>query len=163
MDQSDELTVFRPSDSDLVLSWLESEVDLFHWAGLTGWQLRDAAIFEQWHTDPDIKPFLLAANGETIGYGECWLDPSDNSAELARLLIAPTHRGHGHGARLVRELLTVANSHNPDDIWMRVAETNTRAESLYNRLGFQRIPADEKAAMNEGERLAFHWLRYSDE
>src|SRR2546423_1804952 len=89
------LEEFKPAQSLEILSWVESELELTHWVARYDYPLNDPAIFQTWHQDADVIPSVLVRSEQTCGYGEIWLDPTDGTAELARLIVAPALRGQG--------------------------------------------------------------------
>jgi len=144
-----------------VLSWVKTATELLYWTGRTDFPLTDTGVFDEWHQDPDIHAFMMFVGDDLIGYGECWYDDSDQSVELARLIIKPEQRRNGHGSQLVKLLLQPANQMHPHDIWMRVHPDNQRAESVYLNAGFKRADEEKETAFNHGEKANFHWLHCS--
>jgi ribosomal protein S18 acetylase RimI-like enzyme len=78
---------------------------------------------------------LLDARGMLCGFGQYY--PRAGRCHLARLVIAPAHRGRGFGARLI-ELLAAAGQAalGVEHCSLFVAITNVTAIALYQRLGF---------------------------
>jgi len=65
---------------------------------------------------------------------------------LSSLSVKPTYRGQGIGTALVNEFLRVAKEKGYRTVHLEVINTNKRAKSLYERLGFKivkyhKIPA----------------------
>ncbi len=58
--------------------------------------------------------------------GEVWLDDEEEEVELARLIVAPSHRGRGIGRQLVSELVELARAGYPD-VFVRVHPDNAAA------------------------------------
>lgn len=145
-----------------VLNWIRSPEELFHWSTRTDYPWTNHRVFLDWHADPEISACLLSVEGEIVGYGEIWLDESDGSAELARLLVAPEVRGQGIGRVLIAHLLHHLSGTGFTTVWVRILPTNAAALSCYRKAGFVRVSAPEEARLNEGERHQFHWMRKGD-
>ena len=65
-----------------------------------------AELLDKWPKIADDIVLYQFVDGETlIGYGELWLDEEEDEVELARIIVAPEHRGKGLGRRLVQALL----------------------------------------------------------
>jgi ribosomal protein S18 acetylase RimI-like enzyme len=80
---------------------------------------------------------LLDAGGTLCGFGQYYLRAG--RCHLARLVIAPAHRGRGLGTRLI-ELLAQAGQAalGVSECSLFVSPANTAAMALYQRLGFAR-------------------------
>jgi len=104
--------------------------------------------------------FSVSDSGPPVAYGELWLDDEEGEVELARLLVAPEHRGQGLGRVLVRELVAHARTTHPElpDVILRVRPENAQAIRAYVAAGFVDVPAGEQATWNEGQRFAYHWM-----
>jgi ribosomal protein S18 acetylase RimI-like enzyme len=108
----------------------------------------------------DIVRFLLLDGETPIGYGELWLDDDEDEIELARIIVAPEHRGKGHGVRLVRALLSEASKHDHANIFLRVRPDNTPAIRTYERAGFKPVDAALAAEWNAPQPIDYAWFRY---
>jgi ribosomal protein S18 acetylase RimI-like enzyme len=101
----------------------------------------------------------LTSAGGPVGYGEIWEDAAADEAELARLIVDPAARGRGIGRALVRELLAEARGRGWASVWLRVAPDNEPALHAYAAAAFSRASPEEEAAFNEGQPVAYVWLR----
>jgi [ribosomal protein S18]-alanine N-acetyltransferase len=66
----------------------------------------------------------------SIGAGEC---------HFLNICIAPPHQQHGHGARLVEQLLQVARHKRARSALLEVRVSNVAAFRLYHKMGFNEI------------------------
>jgi ribosomal-protein-alanine N-acetyltransferase len=66
----------------------------------------------------------------SIGVGEC---------HFLNICIAPSHQQHGHGARLVEQLLRVARHKHARSALLEVRVSNVAAFRLYHKMGFNEI------------------------
>lgn len=113
--------------AESVLGWITSPDELFHWSARRGFPLTDASVFEGWHSDPEVVPYVLLIEDEIVAYGETWLDEAEGSAELGRLIVSPQHRRQGLGRLLIERLAFIANEAGYRQIWVRVLPTNMSA------------------------------------
>ena len=153
------LVPFEGRYGSTVLSWVRSDEELDAWASLTA-APDDDSIFDRWHPDPDVRPFLLFEGPELIGYGEVWEEADEGEAELARIIVAPERRGQGRGRAFVRLLLEGAQSRGFDDVWLRVVPWNEPALSCYSSAGFVRASTEQEAELNQAQPRAYVWLKY---
>jgi [ribosomal protein S18]-alanine N-acetyltransferase len=151
---------FDPVQAELVTSWaVGHEV-------VRAWCARDADTVPAedvaaWSRAEDVEAFLYVGNGAgPLAYGELWLDDEEDEVELARLLVAPEHRGRGIGRSLVRALVEQARATHPElpIVILRVRPENHQAIRAYAAAGFIAIPADEQAAWNAEQPFAYHWM-----
>ncbi|MEU4620025.1 GNAT family N-acetyltransferase [Actinoplanes sp. NPDC023801] len=108
----------------------------------------------------DIVRYLFVDGGTPIGYGELWLDDEEDEVELARIIVAPEHRGRGHGSRLVRALLAEALKAGHANVFLRVRPGNEPAIRTYERVGFERVGAALEAEWNGPQPVAYAWYRF---
>ena len=154
------LETFDPKRAELVASWAVGD-DV-----VRAWCARDddtvpAEVVAGWSEADDVEAYLFHEEaGEPVAYGELWLDDDEGEVELARLLVAPEHRGRGVGRALTRALSDRARDTHPElpAVILRVRPENAQAIRAYAAAGFVAIPDDEQAVWNEGQRLAYHWM-----
>lgn len=65
----------------------------------------------------------------------------DKTAHIAQVAVDPAARGNGLGAKLICAAAAAANAQGFERLTLLVAESNTRAGALYERLGFQQTAA----------------------
>ena len=104
-------------------------------------------------------PFVWLVAGEVLAYGELWEDLEGDEAELARLVVAPDARGHGHGRALTRALADEAHRRGFAEVWLRVVPENGAAIRAYAAAGFARASAAEEAGFNIGQPRSYVWMR----
>ncbi len=155
------LQPFDPARAALVASWAVGDEIVRAWCAVEG-DAVPADVVKGWSEADDVEAYFFAASdgGAPVAYGELWLDDEEGEVELARLLVAPEHRGLGLGRVLVRELVARARSTHPElpDVILRVRPENAQAIRAYVAAGFVDVPADEQATWNEGQRFAYHWM-----
>lgn len=135
------------ADEDLktVLVWIRDNEDCKLWAGP---MVRFPLILE--HLKQDIKyspgnTFAMQdAGGELLGLGQL-LDKGSNRIHLARVIIAPKHRGKGLGEQFCRLLINEGLKRFGEVYFtLNVYSDNANAVKLYQKLGFKAkdVPSD---------------------
>ena len=104
------LIEFDQKWSETVLGWINSAEELLHWSARADFPLTDATVFDEWHSDPEITPYVLLLENEIVAYGEVWFDKADGSAELGRMIVAPNRRRQGIGALLIERLIPIVRA-----------------------------------------------------
>jgi ribosomal-protein-alanine N-acetyltransferase len=84
------------------------------------------------------RHYLVAEQGGSIvGYGGLMVVEED--AHVVTLGVAPEHRGHGLGTRLMLALADQALAAGAAHLTLDVRVSNAAAQSLYRRFGFERV------------------------
>jgi ribosomal protein S18 acetylase RimI-like enzyme len=152
------LTPFERRWAEVVLGWMTSPEELWHWSAQDGFPLTDVSVFDAWHSDPEVAPYVLRIEDEIVAYGEMWLDASDGTAELGRLVVAPACRRQGFARQLAERLASLADQAGYRQVWVRVLPTNGAAIRCYESIGFLRASAAQEAALNAAQRFPFVWM-----
>jgi len=101
------------------------------------------------------------ASGESLlGYGELWVDAGEQEVELARLIVAPAHRGQGVGVALVRLLLAEARRTAYPRVFLRVIPDNHAAIACYLRAGFTPLSPGDQQSFNQGQPVGYLWMGF---
>jgi [ribosomal protein S18]-alanine N-acetyltransferase len=139
--------MLRPAtipDLELVSTWVRTPRECELWAGarvhfpLTLASLSAAIDFVH-------QGGLVLLDGDaTVAFGQI-VSKARRRAHLARLIVAPEHRGRGFGKALVGELLEQARTNRYQLASLNVDPANAVAIALYGKLGFvdAERPADE--------------------
>ena len=100
----------------------------------TPWTL-DSFYYEV--NENKFSHYLVAENeaGELVGFCGVWLVV--DAAQITNVAVIETVRGQGIGEALMREAIRVAKEANMDTMSLEVRVTNTVAQNLYRKLGFQ--------------------------
>ncbi len=92
---------------------------------------------------PTTLVFLAFDGGDPVGVAVCFLGFSTFAARplinVHDLAVVPTHRGRGVGRRLLEEVEAKARTLGCCKITLEVKEDNTRAQRLYQKMGFKGI------------------------
>jgi len=81
--------------------------------------------------------WVLTLGSEIIGYGI--LSAAADEAHVLNVCVAPEHRGHGNGRRIVERMIELARWQRAARIFLEVRPTNLHAVKLYHDLGFNEI------------------------
>lgn len=84
---------------------------------------------------------LLAEHDAQIAGCACLGKITDRIAELRRMYVRPTHRGHGIGRSLLNEALSAARQNGYSAIRLGSAGFMKEAQALYRSAGFEYIEA----------------------
>lgn len=149
---------FSAQDATAIVTWPQSITEARWWAGPQTDSPLASAVVQRWHADPDVHPYSLHQGTRLLGYGELWIDSVAAEVELARLIVAPAHRGQGIGVRLVQLLLEQAWQTGYPQAFLRVCPDNHAAITCYLRAGFTLISAAEQQSFNQGQFIDYLWM-----
>lgn len=97
------------------------------------------------YLDGDGEFLVSTCEGTVVATGafvplEGWMAerfPDDQTAELTRMRVAPTHRREGHGSRLLDALETRARREGYERLVLNTGAENRRAREFYESRGFE--------------------------
>lgn len=100
----------------------------------TPWTL-DSFYYEM--TENQYAHYLIAEDdaGDIIGFCGIWL--VIDAAQITNVAVVESVRGQGIGEALMREAMRIAQEATMDVMSLEVRVTNTVAQNLYRKLGFQ--------------------------
>lgn len=153
-----QLRRYLPQAAPSIVTWPQTIDEARWWVGpQTTWPVPRAAV-QRWHADPDVHPYILSLGTTLLGYGELWVDPDEQEVELARLIVAPEHRGQGFGRALVLLLLEEARRTEYSRVFLRVVPENHAAIACYRRAGFTPVSQEDQQAFNQGQPVDYFWM-----
>ena len=120
------LRPMREDDLDAVLA-IEQRAYAFPW---TRGIFRDCLR-------ADYPAWVLQRDGELIGYAV--LSIAADEAHVLNVCTDPREQGHGHGRRLLRALLMLAQGRGAQRVFLEVRPSNPAAIALYHAEGFNEI------------------------
>jgi ribosomal protein S18 acetylase RimI-like enzyme len=153
------LRAFADDDANPVSTWATEPDEVAAWCGHTGGPV-SADVVVGWSHKPDVRSWMLVADGSPVGYGEIWIDDDEKEVELAHIIVAPQARGRGYGQDLTRLLLAEARRIHPD-VFLRVVPSNAAAIACYRRAGFNRLDAATEEQWNRGQPRPYIWMAFA--
>lgn len=75
--------------------------------------------------------------GEIVGYGGLWLIMDEG--HITNIAVDPTFRGRKLGERLLQALMSLCAAAGGGKMTLEVRVTNTIAQNLYRKYGFERV------------------------
>src|SRR5262249_26788489 len=142
------LLPFVPGFAGLVSGWAVGNDVVRAWCAVDGDRV-PADVVAGWSLAEDVEAYVFAEDldGPPVAYGELWLDAEEGEVALARLLVAPEHRGRGVGRALTAALTDRAREAHPElpSVFLRVRPDNAQAIKAYAAAGYVAVPADEQA------------------
>lgn len=82
--------------------------------------------------------YVVAENeGKIVGYAGAW--GVFGEADITNVCVAPDFRGRGIAGEMMRFLILEGRKRKIDVFFLEVRESNIRAISLYEKIGFQKI------------------------
>jgi GNAT superfamily N-acetyltransferase len=150
---------FDEQHAPVVLGWARTPEEAVLWASVPFLRLRPC-LLEQWHSEPDVEPYVGLLSDELCAYGQLWEDREQDEAELGRIIVAPRRRGFGVGRRFVSLLVGEALARGFSKIWVRSVPGNAAAAACYRAAGFVRTTAVQEETLNFDQERAYVWMRY---
>lgn len=138
-----ELIPFTAQYFPILASWFKSEADVVQWGGpLMHYPLDDvqlqALLNECTVTPPRRKCWMAEDAGKIVGHIELGFDWRNGDAIVQRVAINPEFRGCGLAEPMVRLAVKEAFAiPEIERLELNVFTFNTRAISVYSRIGFK--------------------------
>jgi ribosomal protein S18 acetylase RimI-like enzyme len=132
------LRPFSERDDAQLLTWFRTPTELKAFAGEdVAWPLT-AEQLRRWRADPRIRAWSAWRPPDVesvLGHVQL-VETGAAAARLARVAIAPSSRGEGHGRALVTAALAQARVLGIHSVLLNVYQDNEPAVRLYASLGF---------------------------
>jgi len=136
------MVLINASDADIpeLMTWFRDVRSTQEWGG---WSFRypfDDKTFREDLQLGKLNSFVARSkSGELIAFGQ--VRNKLGRGHVARLAVAPEHRGRGLGRELVRSLCQMANElFDCSENSLFVSKTNSAALRCYTELGFREAP-----------------------
>ena len=151
---ADETVVIRPLAESDIAALRTLETDTFH----SGWT---EAAYRQELENPASLWRVATENNQLIGFGGLSLIVDE--AHVTTLAVAPTHRGRGIGKQILAVLLKDAMAGGAERATLEVAASNTVAQALYKRFGFEHAAIRRNYYPDTGEDADILWIHAMDD
>lgn len=99
---------------------------------------------------------VACIDGEIVGYGGMWVIMDES--HITTLGVSKAHRGQKIGERVLVALLEEARRHNARRATLEVRESNTIAQNLYRKYGFQPAAIRRAYYTDNHENALVMWI-----
>ena len=124
----------------------------------TPWTL-DSFYYEM--NENQFAHYLVAEdNGEIIGFCGLWL--VIDAAQITNVAVVEKMRGKKLGEALMREAIRISKDASMDVMTLEVRVTNTVAQNLYRKLGFQDGAIRKGYYTDNGEDALLMWVNLNE-
>jgi len=100
--------------------------------------------------------FVATLDDDVIGYGGMWLVVDD--AQITNIAIHPSYRGHKYGEKLFKQMIDYGVHHGMKRLSLEVRESNTVAQSMYEKFGLVRAGIRKNYYTDDGEDAVVMWV-----
>lgn len=104
-----------------------------------------------------VWPLVGLYDDNVVGFGQ--LARLHSIVEISDLVVGDGWQSRGVGTAIIHHLLTLAREAGFGRVEVGVAESNTRAHSLYRRLGFTRVESHLMLDLGNGPEAVFYLSR----
>lgn len=120
----------------------------------TPWSL-DSFYYEM--NENEYAHYIVAEHeGQIVGF--CGLWNVIDAAQITNVAVTTSLRGQRIGETLMREAMRIAKEAGMDVMSLEVRVTNTVAQNLYKKLGFQEGGLRKKYYVDNGEDALVMWV-----
>ena len=142
-----------------VISWPRDARELAMWTSRR--ERPTEETLRAWSETAGGEAFVFLQDGVPCAYAELWEEPDDDEAEVARVIVAPSHRRRGVARAVVGSLAEEARSRGYGNVVLRVVPENEGAIACYGQAGFVRASEELAAILNEGQPQRYVWMSYA--
>ena len=141
--------IVRPMHGDDLGSILEIE----HFCFATPWSLE--SFKAELKDNEYARYFCLELEGQVIGYMGLWFILDEG--HITNIAITPSHRGQHWGEFLMRSVTEKMVKQGMERMTLEVRVSNSTAQSLYKRLGFEIAGVRKEYYADTGEDAMIMW------
>lgn len=107
-----------------------------------------------------FPPAVASTNTPIVGYGGIWLTVDE--AHITMIAVDPAHRGYGVGELVLNALIDHAYELQARALTLEVRVSNTVAQRLYIKYGFQPVSTRPRYYTDNGEDALIMWTEAID-
>ncbi|WP_338752888.1 ribosomal protein S18-alanine N-acetyltransferase [Bacillus sp. FJAT-52991] len=116
---------------------------------------------ESFYKEIDNNLFALyhvaESEGQLVGYCGMWLVLDES--QITNIAILPSYRGHGFGEKLLVHVMKAAKEKGAAVMTLEARVSNTTAQNLYKKLGFQPGGIRKNYYSDNQEDALVMWVR----
>jgi putative acetyltransferase len=143
----------KPEDDAAVAAIIRSVMPEYGACG-AGFAIHDAEVdtMHAAYSAPRCRYFVLRCGDRVVGGGGVApLQGGDrDTCELRKMFLLPEARGRGQGRRLLTTCLDAARAFGFQHCYLETTSRMTEAQALYQKLGFEPLPAPRGATGHFG-------------
>jgi ribosomal protein S18 acetylase RimI-like enzyme len=129
----------QPDDYAALATWLQDRAEVIRWCGQAMPMPLAPAELERQLNEAQTRSCVWAAEAGPIGFGQYGLT-HPGTAHLARLIVRPDLRRHGHGRALCAALMAAASAASGlRAMTVEIRRDHIAARNLCSSLGFQEV------------------------
>jgi ribosomal-protein-alanine N-acetyltransferase len=115
------------------------------------------AFYNEMVNNPYASYVVMEENNKIIGYCGLWVVLED--AHITNVAVLPEFRGRKLGEALMNQAMELAKSFGAERMSLEVRVSNTVAQGLYRKLGFQNGGIRKKYYTDNNEDAIVMWVK----
>ncbi|EDL62594.1 ribosomal protein S18-alanine N-acetyltransferase [Bacillus sp. SG-1] len=116
------------------------------------------AFFNEIETNHFATYIVIEEGGKVIGYCGVWIIVDE--AHITNIAVLPSYRGQGLGDKLMRSMIEIAKEMGARTMTLEVRVSNTPAQSLYRKFGFQEGGIRKNYYSDNQEDALVMWVKF---
>ncbi|WP_409252636.1 ribosomal protein S18-alanine N-acetyltransferase [Bacillus sp. SCS-153A] len=115
------------------------------------------AFFNEIETNHFATYIVIEDQGQIIGYCGVWIIIDE--AHITNIAVLPSYRGQGLGGKLMASMIEIAKEMGARTMTLEVRVSNTPAQSLYRKFGFQQGGIRKNYYSDNQEDALVMWVK----
>ncbi|KNF09621.1 putative ribosomal-protein-alanine acetyltransferase RimI [Gottschalkia purinilytica] len=109
-------------------------------------------------TKNNLAKYLVAKKEDkVVGYAGVWIIIDEG--HITNIAVSPDYRGQGIGSLLVEKLVKLCEEKGISNMTLEVRESNTTAQSLYKKFGFEEYGIRPNYYSDNNENALIMWRK----
>ena len=126
------------NDFNTIMSWIKDENECRNWAGpKVRYPLNIVDLLKDLQYSK-TNSYCLINDNNILAFGQL-LPKEEGLIHMARIIVAPSYRGFGHGKTLCKNLIQTAEQLGCQKVSLFASRSNIISTTLYKNLGFKEI------------------------